>query len=49
VWRRQECKTLLGIDLPPELLIEIEDLKEELENAHYAGGSADCGLAFLSL
>jgi len=30
----KERKALLGIDAPPELLIEIEDLEEGLESAH---------------
>jgi hypothetical protein len=29
----KERKALLGIDAPPELLIEIEDLEEEIKNA----------------
>lgn len=30
----KERRALLGIDAPPELLIEIEDLEEELEDIH---------------
>lgn len=30
----KERKALLGIDTPPELPIEIEDLEAELEDAH---------------
>ncbi|NJN99620.1 MAG: hypothetical protein HC875_38730 [Anaerolineales bacterium] len=35
----RERQALLGIDAPPELLIEIEDLEEEIKNAESRKGS----------
>lgn len=33
LYKLRERKAMLGIDAPPELLIEIEDLEEEIKNA----------------